>query len=40
MFISDKPPTFDEITATFEAIASKAANPKLSVEDGNKKRSE
>ena len=40
MLISERPPALEEITATFDAIASSAARPKLSVDDGNKNKSE
>ena len=39
-FTSGIPPELLEITGTLNAIASNAANPKLSVSEGNKNKSE
>ena len=40
ILISGSPPALDEIIATLEAIASKAAKPKLSADEGSRNRSE
>ena len=40
LFTSGNPPELEEITATLQAIASKATNPKLSVSEGSKNKSD
>ena len=40
IFNSFNPPTLEDITGIFKAIASRAASPKLSFSEGSKKRSE